>query len=562
MATTRWGQHLLNTSSVPGGTSAPNITSNSATGFQLRRGAVRHLLERFGGFIPSLVALTLPVVSIPIASDTYILPRASIVIVGACLGVGIALLAPSRPSLGALRLPLAAAAVAALLGFAFSVSWPLSLAGSYTRYESLPMRLAYLGLAAMAAWLLRTERQRDLVGTAFVTGTVFVAFKAWLQWFYHAPFRPDGDLGNANLLAALTVMAVPIAIERGRRGGYFTPFWASAIVVLLAGLIVTTSRSGALGLIAGVLVMVTVSAPRRYLRPALAGSAVAVGGAALFIVLSPLRSLNDDPPELRTHLWQDALRMIAARPLTGWGEDTTGLAFGRFLSQDYAGLVTFDRVHSGFLEIGATQGVIGLAALGWVIVALALGAWRGRAERNVPGLAGALAAYSVWVLFNFDWAPATGAFWLLAGTLWASTPTHASGEVAPARSAGAGGAWWRPPAAIALVLVTIPLAVFPVLADVWYLRGRADLAVQADPLQAQYHWSLGQAEVARGDLVAGARELQRAADLGETEPSLYVELGDRLAQLGRRDDAQRAYRRALEIDPYYSPARQRLRSLG
>ena len=531
---------------------------------------MRHLLERFGGFIPSLVALTLPAVSIPIASDTYILPRASIVIAGACLGVGIALLVPSRPGLGALRWPLLAAAVAAVLAFAFSISWPLSLAGSYTRYESLPMRLAYIGLAASAVWLLRTDRQRDLVGTAFVIGTTFVAFKAWLQWFYHAPFRPDGDLGNANLLAALTVMAIPIAIDRGRRGTYFTPFWASAIVVLLAGLIVTTSRSGALGLIAGVLVTVAFSAPARYLRPALAGSVVALGAAALFVVLSPLRSLNDDPPELRAHLWQDALRMIAARPLTGWGEETTGLAFGQFLSQDYAGLVTFDRVHSGVLEIAATQGVIGLVALGWVLVALARGAWQGRLEKNVPALAGALAGYSVWVIFNFDWAPATGAFWLLAGTLWSSAlprtarGPHAGGVggVATREAPGRRGATiLRPLIAMLLALATIPLAVFPVLADVWYLRGRADLAVQIDPLQAQYHWSLGQGLVARGDLGGGVAELQRAADLGETEPSLYVEVGDRLAQLGRRDEARRAYQRALQIDPFYSPAAQRLRAL-
>src|SRR5207247_1296012 len=207
-STTRWGQHLLNASSVPGGTSAPNITSNSATGFQLRGGAVRHLLERFGGFMPSLVALTLPITSIPIASDSYILPRASIVLAGACLGVGLAFLLAERPRLGALRWPLLAAAAAAALAFAFSISWPLSFIGSYTRYESLPVRLAYLGLAAATFWLLRTGRQRELVGAAFVLGTTVVAFKAWLQWFNHVPFRPDGDLGNANLLAALVVMAI------------------------------------------------------------------------------------------------------------------------------------------------------------------------------------------------------------------------------------------------------------------------------------------------------------------------------------------------------------------
>jgi Flp pilus assembly protein TadD len=56
--------------------------------------------------------------------------------------------------------------------------------------------------------------------------------------------------------------------------------------------------------------------------------------------------------------------------------------------------------------------------------------------------------------------------------------------------------------------------------------------------------------------------MRRAADLGETEPSLYVELGDGEAQLGRSPDARRHYLRALEIDPYYSPASQRLATLG
>ena len=178
---------------------------------------MKHLLERIGGFVPSLVALTLPLVSLPIASDSYILPRASIVIAGACLGIGLALLISAGPSLGAWRLPLLAAAGAAMLAFVFSISWPLSLIGSFTRYESLPMRLGYVALAASAVWLLRTRLQQELVGATFVVGTSIVAFKAWLQWFNHAPFRPDGDLGNANLLAALIVMAIPIAIDLGRR---------------------------------------------------------------------------------------------------------------------------------------------------------------------------------------------------------------------------------------------------------------------------------------------------------------------------------------------------------
>jgi Flp pilus assembly protein TadD len=98
----------------------------------------------------------------------------------------------------------------------------------------------------------------------------------------------------------------------------------------------------------------------------------------------------------------------------------------------------------------------------------------------------------------------------------------------------------------------------PVLADVWYYRGRADLSVIVDPLQARYHWALGESFVSQGSPWRGVDELRRAADLGETDPSLYVDLGDLDARLGQVALARADYRRALAIDPHFAPAHQRL----
>jgi hypothetical protein len=286
--------------------------------------------------------------------------------------------------------------------------------------------------------------------------------------------------------------------------------------------------------------------------------------AALSAVLfSPLSTLNGDPPGLRLNLWQDAARMVASRPLTGWGEDTTGLVFGHFLSRDYASLVTFDRVHSGPLDLSATLGLAGLAATGWIVVLLVLGVWRRRFGRDVAALAAACLGYSVWVLFNFDWAPATGAFWLLAGTAWSAARAPAPEAVPPTTEVRpVFPTWLRSGLAVVLVLAAAAVGVLPVLADVWYSRGRADLSVVVDPLQAQYHWALGEGLVAKGQLANGVDELKRAADLGEPEPGLYVELGDREIQLGRREQAIADYRRALVIDPFYTPAKQRLTANG
>jgi O-antigen ligase len=520
---------------------------------------MRLLLGRLAGYLPAAIALALPTVFLPVAEDSFILPRASIVIGGACLGAGLALIVPSGARLETLRWPLAAAAAAAILAFGFSISWPLSFAGAYTRYESLPVRLAYLGLFAAAVWLLREKRAREWIVPAFVFGTSVACLEAIGQWAGHVPYRPDGNLGNANLLAALVAMAVPLAISRGLRGGIFVVAWWIGVAVMAGGLVVTTSRSGGLGVLAGCLALLVLALPGRMAVGAAIASTAVIGAALILIMASPLHSLNDDPGQLRIHLWQDGLHMIAARPLTGWGEDTTGLAFGRFLSGDWSPGVTFDRLHSGPLDIAATQGLIGLAALGWILLVVFRRAWRGRAARNVGALAAACVAYTVWVIFNFDWAPATGAFWLLLGTLWSELQGAENPQTAvtPVEQAAV-PAFWRSALAVPAVLVAIGLGVLPLLADTWYLQGRSDLSVRADPLQSRYHWALGQLLVAQGSLAKGVEEMRQAADLGETEPGLYVELGDREAQLGHLAQAREDYQRALQIDPFYAPASQRL----
>ncbi|TMB47078.1 MAG: O-antigen ligase family protein [Chloroflexi bacterium] len=518
---------------------------------------MRHFLERLAGYFPAVVALALPTAFLPtFATDAFILPRAAIVIAGACLGAGLAVLLQGGQNLGSMRWPLATSALAALLAFLFSISWPLSLAGSYTRYESLPVRIAYLGLFAVSVWLIRDRRGRDLVSAAFVLGTAVACVEAVHQWSSQAPYRPDGNLGNANLLGALIAMAAPLALGRAIQGGQYAVAWWMALPVLLAGLLVSTSRSGGLGMLAGCLVVLVFALRGRVAVAAGLASAAAIGLALLFILLSPLRLLNEDPGPARLHLWPDGLHMIAARPLTGWGLDTTGLAYGHFLSGDWSPGVTFDRIHSGPLDLAATQGLIGLAALSWVLITFVRGAWTSRFVARVAPLAAACAGYTVWVAFNFDWAPVTGVFWLLAGTAW-SAVREAHSAPRGDRQARA-PAWWRSSLAVTAVAAAVVFGTMPVLAETWLWHGRSDLATVVDPFQAQYHWSWGQTLIVRGRLAQGVDELRRAADYGETAPALYVELGDRERELGRPANARAAYRRALFIDPYYGPAKERL----
>jgi O-antigen ligase len=539
---------------------------------------MRPFSERLGNWFPVLVAAALPIAFLPSLVDAFVLPRTAIVIAGACLGTGLALLIPGRPGLGNMRWPLILAAAGAIIAFAFSVSWPLSLAGGYTRYESLPVRLAYLGLLAVPVWLLRTELARTCVVVALVLGAAISSAEAIFQWLGSVPFRPDGNLGNANLLGALIAIALPLAVAQMFRPGRWTPGWWAAAAVMGGGLVASTSRSGAVAALAGcVAVVVFALRGRMAVFAGIAGAGV-VGAALVVILVSPLRDLNGDPGPTRIHLYQDGLRMVAARPLTGWGQDATGLVLGRFLTGDWSPGVTFDRLHSGLLDLAATQGLLGVLTLGAVVVVLFRGLWRRRFAGAAPGtkapaigpmsvgsIAAACIAYTVWVLFNFDWAPATGVFWLLAGVGWSAVGARTVRDDAPAPESielRTRRYVERVVGAIALVLVAIAFAVMPVLAEAWYAQGRPDLAVRVDPLQSQYHRALGEALLSQDSRVEGLAELRLAARLGATDPALYVEIGDEELRNNDVTQARADYRMALTIDPYWAPARQRLAGSG
>jgi O-antigen ligase len=492
-------------------------------------------LDRAVRWLPAVIAALLPTLFVPIAVDAYVLPRAALTLAGGGCLVAAGLLA-GQHSLGPLRVPVIAVVVVAIASAVVSVAPVVSLVGTYARYESLPVRLAYLGLFCGAAWI----GDRGRVAIAFIAGCSVAAIETLYQAWTHSLPRPDGNLGQPNLLGALMAMAIPLALNQALRATRpASRGWWAAAVVCAAALAVSTSRSGWLGALAGVCVFAFFAARPRRLPPLAAVAALVLAAAIALVLLSPLRSLNEDPPKFRLGVWRDSISVIAERPILGWGEDTMGLTFGRHQSADWGHGSNIDRAHSMPLDLAATQGVAGVAMCTWLFSAWWFGMWRRRQLAGIPGLAGAAAGYLASVLLNFDWAPATSAFWLLAGAAW-------SGEalVKPTTAAlrlGSAGLT----AVCGLVLAAVPLA-----ADIAYSAGQPGLAATLDPLQPRYH-------AARGDLPS----LRLAAALGDPSPSTYVALGDAEAQRGDPAAAKRAYQLALARYPYDPDATQRLASV-
>ncbi|MDQ6742187.1 MAG: O-antigen ligase family protein, partial [Candidatus Dormibacteraeota bacterium] len=383
------------------------------------------------------------------------------------------------------------------------------------------------------------ERRR--VVTAFLGGCGLASLEAIAQALMGALPRPDGNLGQPNLLAGLLAMALPLALGRAlgqqdeEEPGAYTPAdwrWLALAALMAAGLAASTSRSGWLAALAGLTVLAIRLASPRLRVSALIGAVLLMGLAALLLGFSPLRQLNQDTGSARVGVWQDSVRMVAARPLFGWGEDTMGLVYGRYQSRDWEPGDSFDRAHLLPLDLAAAQGLFGLAANAWLFVTWWTGVSR---RRHLAAFAGAAAAYLAWALLNFDWVPVTAAFWLLAGSAWPG------GEPRPRRGR------WRLAVAGAAVGLALALAATALVADLSYYRGQPATATAVDPLQPKYRSAAG-----------GLENLRAAAALNDPQPETEVALGDAEAAAAHPDRARAAYERALQLYPYYGEARRRL----
>ena len=375
-------------------------------------------------------ALVLALVSfLPGLLEGWESPKAAVVRVA---GLGLLAAALVRPAtLRGLRLQRLDVAIAAWLlveglATALSIAPRLSLFGDPQQHEGLLTSLGLAGCYLAGRLTLRTPEDARGLRTAWFVGAGVASGYALLQivgldpapWIHTATLgnfvRPFGTMGHPNLLGVVTcgvgAAAVALALEPGRG-------WIRVGLALLfaATTLITFSRAAWLGLAAGAVVAVLLSArargraglPRGAL---LAGAALLLVGVAL-VALTPLREplmarLHDliAPGEgsgrSRLDIWRAALAAWRERPWLGQGPDTFALTFTRLQPPEYWRL-EWNHVawhgHSILLHTLATRGLLGaaagvLVAAGAVVAALR--AWRaggGVRTSLIPPLSAVLA---------------------------------------------------------------------------------------------------------------------------------------------------------------------------
>jgi O-antigen ligase len=460
-----------------------------------------------------------------------------------------------------------------------SVNPYASFWGSHERQQGLLTLLAYPLLFTLVNLGLRSRRRFERLWAALVWGSVPVVALGLteatgfnpLGWQSDAASPIVSTLGRSNFVGAYLVLVIPLTVRQ-----LFTER-RSAMTLLVAlqllCLALTRARAAWLGL-AGGMIMGLVAGARAYprnRRPLLliAAAAVILVGAA-FLILQP--NLEEGSIAARLTTWRTTLRMVGRRPWLGYGPETFRPNFLRVYPPElvyYQGRqVVTDRAHNLWLDQAQSSGLLGVAALALLLVALGRTLGRGLQRRKERltwiALTVALTGHLIDLHFSFETTATASLFWLLLTLVAALERGHFVEETSTA-PAPAHPLTYVPALILSLFLIW-SLGAQPLGADMAFWRSQqphhppperledARTAVRLWPLEPLYRLGLAELYAWQGWDEATIEQLEAAHRLSPENAELWAAHGAILARLGEADagydeQAVAAYRRATELAP-------------
>jgi O-antigen ligase len=170
-------------------------------------------------------------------------------------------------------------------------------------------------------------------------------------------------------IAAMMIL-IPLLVELAQLSvGAVVARWKP--LLLLSALVLTLSRSGVIGLICGLIVILSIRGlSKRLLRAGIAAAGLAVLAAPLLVRLAmAYGKLHVDASALaRLVSWARALKIFVDHPIIGVGFNTYGFVQRQYGS-DQIGAAAYSS-DGGLLFVAVMTGVVGLALFCWMLAAM------------------------------------------------------------------------------------------------------------------------------------------------------------------------------------------------
>jgi putative inorganic carbon (hco3(-)) transporter len=268
------------------------------------------------------------------------------------------------------------------------LSVALSAEPFYSRLVIIQQAFGVLIYAMVVYQFRRKEQVKALLSSLLVLGVVVVIGAFVLDADRHLRDLA-GSFHDRQLLGAFLALMLPVLM--GVAAGTQHRVWkigAQLTSVLVAGaLLLTGCRSAWMGVIVAVCVFIALSLMFAWKWNSMTGKkhellvtpVLALAALGIFVMFtrtgnplqgraSTLSALHQDASVSdRVNLWNAALRVIEARPLTGWGIGSYPLVQTQFNPDARSpetilrkGPSLWESPHNTYLHIGAEQGLIGL----------------------------------------------------------------------------------------------------------------------------------------------------------------------------------------------------------
>jgi tetratricopeptide (TPR) repeat protein len=527
-------------------------------------------------WIVTLSAAYIPLLISPITFDTFGLPKASALYMSAIAlttAFLIRSLAAKKFLVGSspLDLPVLLFMVVAIISVFTSPNPILSIIGQYTFYENLPTIYSFAVLYFMASrFLIKSNHLKRLL-SHLVAAFFLISLYGILQYFgldvRQSFLRTPGEavgstLGDPVVLGGYAALMMPIVlnaiIDKSRHSlalELSKPLLMATFALGFTVTVLTQARSSWFGLLVGIVFVLLIR--RRELGDKDNGLLVPVGLSMLCAILltlvvlilpinpqvqaqqksadSPF-SLSKETINIRKELWKSALFMISVRPVSGYGPDQAYNWWSRFQTLKHARLerdTTIDRARNEFLQTAIANGIFGLAAFIWILVASALIAIRGLKDTSNAAdtrkkyfyymVIGGFAAYFAQAFFGIATIGVYSVIWILFGTL------------APLRKE-------TPAPQLELSfklqqLTSVGLLLFAIIA----------LAPVANLLVADFHYFKGALKQNSGNLSSAANEYATAIQFNKNQTTYRKSLALLYFEQGKKTNNPRLIQQGMNI---------------
>ncbi len=361
-----------------------------------RRSFADRLLE--GGWLA--IAVLVPLAINPWGESVFALPKAVVLRTLVCGMAGVWVAAEflnRRPTDQTLRqspltMPVAVLLTVIVAATVLAQAPLLSLWGSHERAEGALTLVCLPILALLVATRLPGAAGAARLFWALSATTLPLAAYSALQLFGSDPLGLVTDarspvfatLGRANFLGAYLAMLVPLTLSlRVLASHPIVKALATTLLALqVAVLLATQTRASALAFVVAIACWFALTHRRRLLGLRRRTPALVAAWGLLAVLLATALGFAQagGSGAARLAIWQGTQKLIAARPLLGYGPDSLGQVFPRVYPPElvyYQGRgLDVDRAHNLVLDWTVTLGVLGLFAGAAVLFVVLRSGWR------------------------------------------------------------------------------------------------------------------------------------------------------------------------------------------